>query len=127
MSYFVKKHILIVDDNVVLLRTVKDMLSDNYSISIATSGYQAFDSIKIKKPDAILLDYEMPEINGAETMKRLKANDETKDIPVIFFTASARRDIVTMLIKLSPAGYILKPPNKQSILEKLEKIFNAEQ
>lgn len=116
-----QKHVLVVDDNVILLRTVKDMLHEQYSVSIATSYYQACEAITKKMPDVILLDYEMPDIDGAETMKRLHENDNTKDIPVIFFTASAKRETVTMLIKLNPAGYILKPPNKQNLLDQLEK------
>ena len=118
-----KKHILVVDDNVMLLRTVKDMLSENYSVSIAASSYQAFESIKLKQPDLILLDYEMPEVDGAETMKKLHDHEDTKDIPVIFFTGSAKRETVTMLIKLNPAGYILKPPNKQNLIDQIEKVF----
>ena len=116
-----KKHVLVIDDNIMLLRTVKDMLRENYSVSISVSSYQAFDAIKIKKPDVILLDYEMPMIDGAETIKKLREHEESKDIPVIFFTSSAKSETVTMLIKLNPAGYILKPPNKQKLIEQIEK------
>lgn len=124
MSARYKKHVLVVDDNIILLRTVKDMLEDQYSVSISTSGYQALEMIKRKKPDIILLDYEMPEMNGAEVLQKLHSEEETRDIPVVFFTASARRDTVTMLIKLNPSGYVLKPPNKQNLLNQIEKILN---
>ncbi|MBQ2824428.1 MAG: response regulator [Oscillospiraceae bacterium] len=124
MSARYKKHVLVVDDNIILLRTVKDMLEDQYSVSISTSGYQALEMIKRKKPDIILLDYEMPEMNGAEVLQKLHSEEETRDIPVVFFTASARRETVTMLIKLNPSGYVLKPPNKQNLLNQIEKILN---
>ena len=124
MSARYKKHVLVVDDNIILLRTVKDMLEDHYNVSISTSSYQAFEMIKRKKPDIILLDYEMPEMDGAETLQKLHSEEETKDIPVVFFTASARRETVTMLIKLNPAGYVLKPPNKQNLLNQIEKVLN---
>lgn len=121
MNPYDKKHVLVVDDNVMLLRTVKDMLSEDYSVAISTSGYQAYDAIKLKKPDIILLDYEMPLLDGAETLKKFREHEESKDIPVIFFTSSAKSETVTMLIKLNPAGYVLKPPNKQKLIEQIEK------
>lgn len=120
------EHILIVDDNVILLRTVKDMLEEKYSVAISTSSTQAFEAIVMKKPDLILLDYEMPYVDGAEVMVQLQENNDTKDIPVVFFTSSAEREIVTKLIKLNPAGYLLKPPNKQKLLELIEKILSKE-
>lgn len=116
-------HVLVVDDNVILLRTVKDMLDSNYTVSIAVSGEQAFESIALKKPDVILLDYEMPELNGEDIIKMLGDNAATADIPVLFLTSSASREVVKKLIMLNPAGYMLKPPNKQTMIDHIEKVL----
>ena len=110
-------HILVVDDNAILLRTVKDMLEEKYSVAIAVSASQAFMAIEKRKPDAILLDYEMPITDGAELLQQFRQNDDLKDIPVIFLTGSADREIVTKLTSLNPAGYMLKPPSKKKMLE----------
>lgn len=119
-------NVLVVDDNVILFRTVRDMLESNFNVSIAASGDQAFKAMSLQKPDIILLDYEMPDMDGEEIMKLLAENDATHDIPVIFLTSSASRDIVTRLIKLNPAGYILKPPNKQNMIEHIEQVLCPE-
>lgn len=119
-----KHHILIIDDNVILLRTVKEMLDDKYTVSIATTAKQAFDSISSRLPDLILLDYEMPYINGEEMLIRFKSRNDTMGVPVIYLTGSADRDVVTKLISLKPAGYMLKPPNKQKLVELIDRILN---
>ena len=116
-------HVLVVDDNAILLRTVKDMLADNYHVSIAVSGAQAFMAIEKKKPDIILLDYEMPIVDGEEVFRLLRGDDKSRDIPVIFLTASADREVVTRLVSLNPEGYMLKPPNKQKMIDMIESIL----
>ncbi len=117
-------HILVVDDNVILLRTVKEMLSEKYSVAIAASANQAFDSISARLPDVILLDYEMPFVDGEELFLSFKKRNDTCLTPVIFFTGSADREVVTKLLALKPAGYILKPPNKQKLIDAIEKTLN---
>ncbi len=116
-----KPHIMIIDDNAILLRTVKDMLNDKFTVSIAVSSSQAFMAMSRNMPDIILLDYEMPIVNGEATLKMIRENDDMKDIPVIFFTSSADLEVVKKLIALGPDGYILKPPNKQTMVSQIEK------
>lgn len=120
-------NVLVVDDNVILLRTVKEMLDSNYNVSIATSGEQAFKSISRKRPDVILLDYEMPEMNGEDVIKQLREDEATANIPVLFLTSSANREVVKKLIMLNPDGYMLKPPNKQSMIEHIEEVLHKEE
>ena len=118
-------NILVVDDNVILLRTVKEMLDSKYNVSIATSGEQAFKSIARKKPDVILLDYEMPEMNGEDVIRQLREDEATANIPVLFLTSSANREVVKKLIMLNPDGYMLKPPNKQTMIEHIEEVLGG--
>ncbi|MBQ7782725.1 MAG: response regulator [Oscillospiraceae bacterium] len=114
-------HVLIVDDNAILLRTVKDMFTGKFAVSIATSSSQAFMAMSRKKPDIILLDYEMPIVNGEATLKMIREDENYKDIPVIFFTSSADTEVVKKLIALGPDGYILKPPNKEVMISQINK------
>lgn len=121
-----RKKVLVVDDNPILLRTAKEMLDEHYQVYIAVSAEQAFNSISRNLPDLILLDYEMPFTNGVEVLKQLRGNDNTKDIPVIFFTGSADREVVEKLVGLKPEGYLLKPPNKKKMLSVIERTLNPE-
>ncbi len=118
-----KSHILVVDDNAMVLRNMKRTLEDRYSVAVAVSGLQAFVSIGKKMPDLILLDYEMPEMNGKEVMEKLQTDEELKEIPIIFLTSVDSREIVMELLALKPVGYILKPADSEMLIDKIEGIL----
>ncbi|MCM1090326.1 MAG: response regulator [Butyrivibrio sp.] len=119
-----KKHILVVDDNGTTLRTVKAMLEEKYEVSIAISGTQAMTSIGKKRPDLILLDYEMPVCDGRMTLEMIRADEDLKDIPVIFLTGVNSREHINAVLELKPAGYYLKPPVKEVLIERIEEVLN---
>lgn len=118
-----KKRILVVDDNGTALRTMKAMLEEYYEVALAVSGAQAMTSIGKKRPDLILLDYEMPVCDGKMTLEMIRADNDMKDIPVIFLTAINDRDNIEAVLKLKPAGYFLKPPVKDRLLAEIDKIL----
>ena len=76
-----------------------------------------------KHPDLILLDYEMPEMNGKMTLEKIREDASMADIPVIFLTAVADKEHITAVLRLNPAGYFLKPLEKEKLLEAVDKIF----
>lgn len=119
-----KKRILVVDDNGTALRTMKAMLEEYYEVALAISGAQAMTSIGKKRPDLILLDYEMPVCDGKMTLEMIRADEEMKDIPVIFLTAVNDRANIEAVLNLKPAGYFLKPPVKDRLLAEIEKVLN---
>ena len=119
-----KKRVLVVDDNGTTLRTMKAMLEDYYEVAIAISGAQAMTSIGKKRPDLILLDYEMPVCDGRMTLEMIRADEEMKDIPVVFLTAVNERANIEAVRKLKPAGYFLKPAVKDKLIGEIEKILN---
>ena len=98
-----KKRILVVDDNGTQLRTMKAMLEESYEVAIAISGAQAMTSIGKKRPDLILLDYEMPVCDGKMTLEMIRADEELKSIPVVFLTAINDRENIEAVLKLKPA------------------------
>ncbi len=118
-----KKRILVVDDNGTALRTIKAMLEEEYEVAVAISGAQAMTSIGKKRPDLILLDYEMPVCDGKMTLEMIRADEELKDIPVVFLTAINDRANIEAVLKLKPAGYFLKPPVKDKLLMEIGKIL----
>lgn len=121
-----KKRILVVDDNGTALRTMKAMLEEHYEVAVAISGAQAMTSIGKKRPDLILLDYEMPICDGKMTLEMIRAEDDLKNIPVIFLTAVNDRANIEAVLKLKPAGYILKPPIKDKLIAEMEKILHTD-
>ena len=120
-----KKRILVVDDNGTTLRTMKAMLENTYEVAVAISGAQAMTSIGKKRPDLILLDYEMPICDGKMTLEMIRADDDMKNIPVVFLTAVNDRANIESVLKLKPAGYFLKPAVKDRLLAEIEKILSA--
>ena len=120
-----KKRILVVDDNGTALRTMKAMLEEYYDVALAISGAQAMTSIGKKRPDLILLDYEMPVCDGKMTLEMIRADDDMKSIPVVFLTAINDRANIEAVLKLKPAGYFLKPPIKDRLLAEIDRILNT--
>ena len=118
-----KKRILVVDDNGTALRTMKAMLQDVYEVDLAISGVQSMTSIGKNRPDLILLDYEMPICDGKMTLEMILADEDMKDIPVIFLTAINDRANIEAVLKLKPAGYFLKPPVKDRLVSEINKIL----
>ncbi|MCR5626802.1 MAG: response regulator [Lachnospiraceae bacterium] len=116
-----KKHLLLVDDNAMTLRSLKSMLESKYKISLANSGMKAMTSIGKDRPDLILLDYEMPVCDGRQTLEMIRADDEIKDIPVIFLTGVNDREHIQAVLKLQPSGYLLKPADQQTLMDTIEK------
>lgn len=75
-----------------------------------------------QKPDAIILDYEMPGCDGRETLAMIRAQEETKDIPVVFLTGHGDAEHIRSVLDLNPSAYFLKPPKAEKILEILSQL-----
>lgn len=118
-----KKHILVVDDSGVMLRSLMSLLEKDFQVSLANSATSAFPQIYKQKPDLILLDYEMPICSGAQFFEMLKAEDETKDIPVFFLTSKSDAETVREVVALKPAGYLLKTVSNSQLLDTLHDYF----
>ena len=115
------KHcIFIVDDNIVNLNAGKKALQDKYTVITIPSGEKLLLSLKKIKPDLILLDIEMPNLNGYDTLKQLKANPETSDIPVIFLTGKNNPEDEILGLSLGAVDYIIKPFSQPILLKRIE-------
>lgn len=120
------KHVLIVDDSAVTLRSVKSLLDKKYRVSVATSGEMAIKSMQRSLPDLVLLDYEMPDCDGKETLEMIRQNEEMKDVPVMFLTGVADKQHIASVLELNPVGYMLKPPEKEKLLSAIEDVFSGD-
>ncbi|CBN56977.1 response regulator receiver sensor signal transduction histidine kinase [Kamptonema sp. PCC 6506] len=113
--------ILIVDDTPTNLDVISEALSNaGYKVAFATSGERALQQVERRPPDLILLDVMMPGIDGFETCKRLKANEKTCDIPVMFMTALADVDNKVKGLKLGAVDYVTKPFQEQEVLARVK-------
>ena len=105
-----QKSILIVDDTPINIGVISGALKDSFATKVATSGQKALAIASGKeKPDLILLDIMMPEMDGYEVCRRLKANPDTRDIPVIFLTSQTEAEDETKGFEVGAVDYIHKP------------------
>ncbi|HWV16771.1 MAG TPA: two-component system response regulator [Cellvibrio sp.] len=119
--YIEKAVILVVDDTPDNLTLMSGLLKDNYRVKVANSGDRA---LKICQgeilPDLILLDIMMPEMDGYEVCRRLKADNKTRDIPIIFLTAKSEVVDETHGFELGASDYITKPISPPIVLARIE-------
>lgn len=110
---FKKPTILVVDDMTTTLLLIHDLLKDTYEVKIAKSGTKALEILESPNDiDLILLDIEMPDINGYEVCKRIKNNETIKNIPIIFITGRTSQEDEEYGLNLGAIDYITKPFNK---------------
>ncbi len=121
-----RKHILVVDDSVDVLKRMKELLSENYDVTVVKSGDMCFRFLATKIPDLILLDYEMPGMNGTEVISTLRSNPQYMSIPVFFLTSSSDRATVLEIVRQSPEGYLLKSMDPKAILDRLDMFFGMQ-
>jgi putative two-component system response regulator len=113
------KQILIVDDNLLNLEQISAQLESHYDVILAKSGQQALKICQQTEPDLILLDVEMPEMSGFETITKLKENLTLKHVPVIFLTASKDTATEIKALKLGAIDFISKPVEKDILLHRI--------
>ena len=118
---YVKKCILVVDDDSMNLNRTKFILSKDYDVLLAESGIDALAKLKEVKIDMVLLDIDMPGMNGMETFEHMKAF--AADIPVIFLTASGAEEDVVCAVKLGAVNYLKKPFRPQELLKRVAQEF----
>ena len=116
-----KKRILVVDDDGMNLSRTKIILGKDYDVLLASSGMECLAVLKTEKVDMVLLDIDMPEMNGIETFEHIKNRQE--EITVIFLTASGYENDVLSAINLGAVNYLKKPFFPQELLKRVAKEF----
>jgi len=117
------KHVLVIDDDPLMLRVIKEELKGEYTVATAISGKIGLNFLQRKKTDLILLDYEMPEENGPQILEKLRANAETKDIPVVFLTGINDREKIKQVLAMKPQGYLLKPIEHDKLVQTISQLI----
>jgi len=120
------RSILIVDDNELNLKLAQKVLTiDGYEVRAAVRGEQAIEMACTHRPDLILLDIRLPDIDGLEVLRRLRSLPETNDIPVVAMTAQAMPDEVERFVAAGCVGYIQKPISLQTFRAEVQRHLAA--
>jgi CheY-like chemotaxis protein len=121
-----KKKILVVDDSGAMLRNVKGWLEDHYQVILANSGAMAIKYLAVNRPDLVLLDYEMPIVDGKQVLQMIRAEKEFADMPVIFLTSKDDKESVMQVMSLKPEGYLLKTMEPAKIVQTVDDFFEKQ-
>jgi CheY-like chemotaxis protein len=118
-----KLHVLVVDDDVRMIKTLKLFLEDEYQVATAVNGTIALRYLENKPADLILLDYEMPDLSGPEVLDLIRSHKGLTKIPVVFLTGASERSKIAKALALKPQGYLLKPVERAALMSKLHEIL----
>ena len=116
---------LIVDDFSTMRRIVRGLLKESGYVNAdeAEDGVVALNMLKNSHYDFVVSDINMPNMNGFDLLKAIKADDKLKAIPVLMVTAEARKEDIVLAAQTGAAGYIVKPFTKATLEEKVQKIL----
>ncbi len=119
--------ILVVDDSRIMRNVLKNILKEKEisedAILEASDGEEALKLLKSNKIDLMLLDWNMPKLNGIELVKIVRSEDELKNLPIIMVTSEAARYNVMEAIKAGVTDYIIKPIRGEIVHKKLEELL----
>jgi two-component system chemotaxis response regulator CheY len=115
---------LIVDDFSTMRRIVRGLLKEMgcHNAEEAEDGHAALNMLKAQPFDFVVSDINMPNMNGFDLLKAIKAEDSLKHIPVLMVTAEARKEDIVLAAQCGAAGYIVKPFTKATLEEKVAKV-----
>lgn len=114
------RHILVIDDNVTNLKLAENTLKPYYKVSLLISGAQTLKFLANHRPDLILLDINLPDMDAYETLAKIKENKELENIPVIFLTSRTDSEIEAKGFELGAVDFITKPFISQSMLSRVK-------
>lgn len=122
-----RKCILAVDDTAIILTRISDALRNDYEVITVNSGMRALRYLGQEKPDLILLDIEMPQKNGIETLQEIRMMKDRKDIPVIMLTGVEDKESVLKSAKLGICDYMLKPFSSEDLLMRIRRVLEPDE
>ncbi len=121
-----KKKILIIDDDPFYAKMISEFLKVSYTVDIVEDGMKGIAYLAANKVDLILLDYEMPVVDGPKILEMLKMHPDTARIPVIFLTGIGTKESIKRVLSLKPQGYVLKTTTSQDLLKTLDVFFEKQ-
>ena len=116
---------LIVDDNLESRMLLGKILTKTFGTQVieAEHGRDALEKLAKEKPDAVFLDYEMPVMNGKETLKAIRSMREYRNLPVVMVTSHDEKALVKELLSYGVSAYLIKPVSTEYVIKRLSIIF----
>ncbi|MDT8317916.1 MAG: response regulator [bacterium] len=115
------KKILVVDDNIFNIRLVEAMMEPHYELITAQNGLEGIEKAREETPDLILMDVQMPKLNGIASMKEIRKIDRLKDVPIVAYTAVAMKGDKEKLLQDGFDDYLAKPISISNLVELVNK------
>ena len=109
------KHVFIVDDSITTLKLAEKSLKNSFTLTLLISGKQFFMALEKKTPDLVLLDIEIPDIDGISILEKMKANPAWAKIPVVFLTSLTETEFVKKGLQAGALDYISKPFDAEAL------------
>lgn len=117
---FNKKSIVAVDDSGIVLKMLTKVLGEKYDLHAFSGGKRAVQFLKDRTPNLIILDIDMPEINGYEMLKMIKEKEHLRDVPVIFLTSNNDKNHVVKAVAGGAKDYVVKPIDEEILTQKVQ-------
>lgn len=119
-----KMKILAVDDNSISLATIEQELKKDYEVIPMNSGDRALQYLRREKPNLILMDIQMAQKSGIETLREIRGMERCKDIPVMMLTSKQDKASVVESSKLGIYDYVVKPFKGEDLHKRIDRILN---
>ena len=119
LNSITRKKVIIIDDDPLVLKTIREYLADEFDVAVARSGGIAYRYLEQHHIDLILIDFEMPGEKGDSVLTNIRKLPYSAGAPAIFLTGTADVTTVAKILKTKPQGYLLKPTSKEKLLEKV--------
>lgn len=114
-----KKMIVAVDDSSITLKRLTKVLGEQYDLHAFSVGNRALKFLKDRTPDLVILDIDMPEINGYEMLKSIRETEHLKKVPVLFLTSNNDKNYVIRAVAGGANDYVVKPIDEEVLMEKV--------
>lgn len=117
--------ILTVDDSKTIRTIIKQVLSEfDCRVLEASNGMEGLQAILKERPDLVILDIDMPEMNGLDMLKKVRNNDDITNTPVIMLTSKAKPENIRVAKELDIVAFLAKPFNRQLLIERISKVVD---
>ncbi len=117
--------IIVIDDDPLVLKTIREYLKDDYDVILARGGGPAYRYLEEHKVNLILIDYEMPGEKGNSVLMNIHKLPYAANVPAVFLTGVADMHTVASILQTHPQGYLLKPVSKEKLLEKIHEVLGV--
>ncbi len=118
-----KVKIIIIDDDPLVLKTIREYLKDEFEVHVARGGEGACSYLEKNHVDLILIDYEMPGEKGDSVLLNIRRIPMAARTPAVFLTGAADPHTVTEILRSRPQGYLLKPVAREKLIEKIHEVL----